>query len=142
MTMTLVWLIVLVTAVIVESATFFLVSIWFAFGALAALIASVLGAGTILQMVIFIGVSVLTLIFTRPLVKKLLPNNYVPTNGELDIGRNATVIEKIDPAAGTGRVRLDGINWGARTDDGSVIEEGATVIIKSKGAAFVTVERA
>lgn len=64
-----------------------------------------------------------------------------PTNGELDIGKKAIVIEKIDPEAGTGRVRIEGVDWGAKTADSSVIEKGETVVVKSKGAAFVTVAK-
>ena len=69
-----------------------------------------------------------------------MPKN-TPTNGELDIGKKAIVIEKIDPEAGTGRVRIEGVDWGARTADSSVIEKGETVVVKAKGAAFVTVAK-
>ena len=121
------WIIVLITAVLAEAATCALVSVWFALGALAALIAVVLGAG-------------FTLAVTRPVVKKIMPKN-TPTNGELDIGKKAIVIEKIDPEAGTGRVRIEGVDWGAKTADSSVIEKGETVVVKAKGAAFVTVAK-
>lgn len=134
------WLVILVAGIIVEVSTLTLVSIWFAVGALAAGIAALLGAPVSVQAAVFLLVSVLLLAYTRPLLKKLMGNGYIPTNGELDIGKAAVVIETIDGAAGTGRVRFDGVDWGARTEDGSVIKEGATVIIKAKGAAFVTVE--
>ena len=134
------WLVILVAGVLIEASTFALVSIWFAVGALAAGIAALLGAPVGVQTVIFLAVSVGLLACTRPLLKKLMPKGYIPTNGELDIGKAAVVIETINGAAGTGRVRFDGVDWGARTEDGSVIEEGSTVIIKAKGAAFVTVE--
>ena len=86
------------------------------------------------------AVSVITLAVTRPVVKKIMPKN-TPTNGELDIGKKAIVIEKIDPEAGTGRVRIEGVDWGAKTADSSVIEKGETVVVKAKGAAFVTVAK-
>ena len=138
--MYIIWIIVLVAGVFAEVATFSLISIWFALGALAAVIAAVLGAGMPVQVAVFLAVSVITLAATRPVIKKIMPKKYTPTNGELDIGKSAVVIEKIDPVSGTGRVRVEGVDWGARSSDGSVIDEGKTVIIKEKGAAYVTVE--
>lgn len=135
------WLVILVASILIEVSTFALVSIWFAVGALAAMIAALLGAPMGVQIAVFLIASVVLLAYTRPLLRRLMPKGYIPTNGELDIGRSALVIETIDGTAGTGRVRLDGIDWGARTEDGSVIKEGSTVIIKAKGAAFVTVEK-
>lgn len=139
--MYIIWIIVLVAGVLIEAASFALISIWFALGALAAEIAAVCGASATVQVIIFFAVSIVTLAGTRPFLKKLMPSKYIPTNGELDIGKNAVVIEKIDADAGTGRVRVEGVDWGARTADGSVIGEGETVVIKDKGAAFLTVEK-
>lgn len=139
---TIFWIIILIAGILAEAATFTLISIWFAVGALAALIAAICGAGTALQIGIFLMVSIISLAATRPVLKKLMPNGYIPTNGELDIGRNAIVIEKIDPKAGTGRVRLDGVDWGAASADGSVINEGESVVVRDKGAAYLTVVKA
>lgn len=138
--MYIVWIIILIAGVLAEAATFTLISVWFALGALAAVIAAAIGAGTAVQIAVFLAVSVISLAATRPVVKKIMPKRYIPTNGELDIGKSAVVIEKIDPVSGTGRVRVEGVDWGARSSDGSVIDEGKTVIIKEKGAAYVTVE--
>jgi len=135
------WIIVLIAAALAEAATCALISIWFALGALAALIAVVCGAEFGIQLAVFVAVTVIALAITRPVVKKIMPKSYTPTNGELDIGKKATVIEKIDPKAGTGRVRLNDVDWGAKASDNSVIESGETVVVVSKGAAFVTVER-
>lgn len=133
------WIIVMIAAVLVEVASFALLSIWFAVGALAALIAAILGAGTGVQIGVFLGVSVILLAATRPLLKKFMPGKYIPTNGELDLGKTAVVIEKIDGMTGTGRVRLEGVDWGAVSADGSVIEEGVSVTVIAKGSAYLTV---
>lgn len=138
--MYIIWIIVLIAGIFAEAATFSLISIWFALGALAAVITAALGAGTPVQIAVFLAVSVISLAATRPVIRKIMPKKYIPTNGELDIGKSAVVIERIDPEAGTGRVRIEGVDWGARSSDGSVIDEGKTVIIKDKGAAYVTVE--
>ncbi|MGN0665222.1 MAG: NfeD family protein [Huintestinicola sp.] len=133
------WIILLVVSLLGEAATAALISIWFAAGSVAAIIASVAGAPVLVQWIIFIGVSAVLLAFTRPLLKKLMPNKYIPTNGELDIGKKAVVIETIDGEAGTGRVRIDGVDWRAVSENG-VIPEGTTVIVKNKESATVTVE--
>ncbi|MCC8042081.1 MAG: NfeD family protein [Oscillospiraceae bacterium] len=135
------WIVLLVLTLVLEAATFYLVSVWFAVGALAALIAYALGAGTTVQLTVFIAVSAVLVIFTRPIIKKALPNGYTPTNGERDIGRKAVVTEKIDANAGTGRVKIGDVYWGAHSADDTVIEIGETVVIKEKGGAVVTVER-
>ena len=134
------WIIVMVAAVLVEVASFALLSIWFAVGALAAVIAALLGAGTGVQIGVFLGVSLILLAATRPLLKKFMPKKYIPTNGELDLGKTAVVIEKIDGMAGTGRVRLEGVDWGAGSADGSIIESGVSVTLISKGAAYLNVQ--
>ncbi len=139
--MYIIWILLMIAAILVEAATFTLVSIWFAVGALAAVIAAVCGASVMVQIIVFLIVSVGAMLVTRPFLKKFMPNKYIPTNGELDIGKNAIVIEKIDAVAGTGRVRVEGVDWGAKTADGAVIDEGVTVVIKEKGAAFLTVEK-
>ena len=85
--MVIVWTVVLIAALIVEGATFALVAIWFAAGALGALIAAGLGAPLFVQLIVFTVLAVVMLIFTRPLLKKLFPNKFIPTNSELEIGR-------------------------------------------------------
>lgn len=139
--MNVIWIAALVTFILIEAATFSLTSVWFAVGALAAVIASALGASVAVQIYIFVGVSFVTLILSRPMVKKFMSHGYTPTNGELDIGKNAIVIERIDPVSGTGRVRLGGVDWGAKSADGAPIEEGETVTVTGKGSAFLTVSR-
>lgn len=139
--MQIIWIAAMIAALILEAASFTLISVWFALGALAAVIASLLGAPVWIQTAVFLAVSICSLAVTRPVLKKMMPQKYIPTNGELDIGRNAVVIERIDPATGTGRVRIGGIDWGARTEDGSSVDEGEVVTVTAKGAAFVTVSQ-
>lgn len=134
------WIIVLAAAVLIEAANFSLISIWFAFGALTAVIAAVLGATESVQVAVFLIVSVVSLGATRPVLKKIMPAKYTPTNGELDIGKKAMVIETIDRSTGSGRVRLEGVDWGAVSGDGTIIKEGASVVVTAKGAAYLTVE--
>ncbi len=135
------WIVVFAAAVILEAATFALVSIWFAAGALGALIAASLGADLTVQLVIFTLIAGVLLVFTRPLIKKLLPNKHIPTNSELEIGKIGVVIETINENTGQGRVRLSGIDWAAVSSDGSSISEGESVIIKEIRSSKVVVEK-
>ncbi len=135
------WTVVLIAAILVEAATCALVAIWFAAGALGALIAAGLGASLAVQLIVFVVMAVVMLIFTRPLLKKLFPNKFIPTNSELDIGKSAIVIEDIDGKAGTGRVRLNGVDWSAVEKNGEVIPKGETVTVVEIRSAKLIVSR-
>ena len=139
--MVIVWTVVLIAALIVEGATFALVAIWFAAGALGALIAAGLGAPFIVQLIIFVALAAVMLIFTRPLLKKLFPNKFIPTNSELEVGKTAVVIEAIDNAAGKGRVKLGGVNWAAISESGEDIPVDEIVVVKEIRSARVVVVR-
>jgi|ADurb_Total_1213_FD_contig_31_1398088_length_1496_multi_6_in_0_out_0_2 membrane protein implicated in regulation of membrane protease activity len=137
--MIILWIILVVVAVLLEAATMALVSIWFAAGALAAVVAAALGFPLWVQIAVFLIVSLVLLAATRPLLKKLMPDKYIPTNGELDIGKKAVVIETVDNAKSTGRVKLDGVDWSADSWDGSVIKKDTVVIVKARGTTKLTV---
>ncbi len=141
MHMVIVWLIVFAAALAVEAATSALVSIWFAVGALGAVFAAALGANLAVQLVVFAILAGILLIFTRPLLKKLFPNKFIPTNSELDVGKTAVVIETIDSSTGKGRVRLADVDWAAVSEDGSSIPEGESVIIKEIRSSRVVVRK-
>ena len=66
------WLILFVILIILELCTINLTTIWFAFGALLAYVTSLFFDNVIIQTTVFLVVSVATLIFTRPIVKKYL----------------------------------------------------------------------
>ena len=135
------WIVVLAASLILEAATFALISIWFAAGAVGALIAAAMGAPVIWQLVIFVFLAGLLLIFTRPLLKKLFPSKFIPTNSELEVGKTAVVIETIDNASGKGRVRLGGVNWAASSSSGDGIGEGEVVRVTEVRSAKLIVER-
>ena len=124
------WAAAVVAFVILELATVGLASIWFALGALCALIAALLGAPLWLQIVWFAIVSIATLLLTRPRAKKYINNKTMATNADRVIGGRAVVKERIDELAGTGAVLADGKMWSARAADGSVVEPGAVVTVR------------
>lgn len=128
--MTIFWASAAVLFIIIEAVTIGIASIWFALGSLCALVAALLGAPLWLQIAWFIVISVATLIFTRPLVKKFVHAKRQPTNADRVIGTVCAVTETIDNIAGTGCVSTDGKLWSARSVDGNIIEEGTLVEIR------------
>lgn len=140
--MVVVWIIVLIAALVIEAASFALVSVWFAAGALGALIAAALGANLTVQLIVFTVLAGALLAFTRPLMKKLFPGKFIPTNSELEVGKTAVVIEKIDNASGKGRVKVSGVNWSAVSESGEEIPEGEIVVVTEVRSAKLAVKKA
>ena len=125
------WLCAMIVLGVMEAATVGLVSIWFAGGALAALLGALLGAQFWLQLVLFAAVSGLLLLLLRPFAKGLLASKTVATNADRNIGKTALVLETIDHLKGTGRVKLGGVDWAAKSADGSCIPAGSKVQVLS-----------
>ncbi|WP_302191750.1 NfeD family protein [uncultured Ruminococcus sp.] len=121
-----IWGILFVLAVVAEIVSFQLVSIWFAAGALAAFLAACFGGSVMLQIILFLAVSVVLLLFTRPIAKKIFSFGIRDTNTQ-EIGRTASVIQTIDSRSGTGRVRIDGVDWMAVSATNAVIPEHSYV---------------
>lgn len=127
MSMTTFWIIAMVVFLVIEAVTVGIVSIWFAIGALFAMVTAMLGANLWVQIAVFIVASAVTLYFTRPLVKKYVNNKVEPTNADMLIGKECRVVETIDNLSGTGAVYVDGKTWTARTVDEEIIPEGQLV---------------
>lgn len=128
------WLGAIVFFGVVEGVTAGLVSIWFVLGAAAALIAALLNATLTAQFAVFLIVSALALVATRPLVKKLRAGKPVPTNLDRVIGSAGRVTETVDNSIASGAVYVDGKTWTARSADGSILPKGQMVrIVKMEG---------
>ena len=123
--MSAVWAAAIVVFLILEGMTAGLVTIWFAVGSLAALLAAVFGAPLWLQLVWFFVISIAALCLTRPLAKKYINSKTQATNADMYVGKECIVLEVIDNVAGTGAVKVAGKVWTARSEDGSVIPQGA-----------------
>ena len=122
------WLAAVIVLGVVEALTVGLVTVWFALGALAALISSLFGGPLWLQILLFIVVTAVTLVTTRPLVKKYFgKNSHKATNADMVIGKQAHVTEDIDNLMATGAVRCMGKEWSARSENGEAIAIGETV---------------
>ena len=132
------WLVVFIIMVVVELATMGLATIWFAGGAAVAFILSLAGCSFIVQIVAFFVVSVILLAVTRPLAMKHLNLKREKTNTDDMIGKSAIVLTAIDNDQGKGQIRFNGIEWTARSAEGTVIPEGAQVeIVEIKGVKAI-----
>lgn len=122
------WLALVIVLVIIEAATAELVTIWFAGGAVLALVLSVLGAPFWAQTGTFAAVSLVLLFLTRPLIKKYMKKGAGENGLDRMIGKQGLVTEQVDNLAGTGEVQVDGQYWMARTSDNSLTIEKDQVI--------------
>ena len=133
-----VWMMALVGLVIGEAITVGLTFIWFAVGALGALLVSALGASVWVQVAVFLGLSALALILVRPVAARLLKPGVSPTNADRILGQTALVTQTIDNIAQTGQVKLGGQVWTARSEDGGVIPEQSKVrILRIEGVKVI-----
>ena len=125
-----VWLGCIVGFGLLEAVTAGLISIWFVVGGIAALLCSILGAGTLFQVIVFLVVSAAALVITRPLVRRFTRGAAIPTNADRVLGLPAKVTETISNENSTGAVYVDGKTWSARSSDGTVIPAGAQVTVE------------
>ena len=129
--MIILWIVLALGFLFVELETVALISLWFVVGALAALIACLLGAAIWLQVLLFALVTLLMLLLLRPFLRKFVEPHKIRTNVDAMIGKEAVVMEAIDNLAGTGTVKLEGKLWTARSANGSRIPAGMVVSIQS-----------
>ncbi|MBR1702267.1 MAG: NfeD family protein [Lachnospiraceae bacterium] len=115
--MMILWLVVLIVSIVVEIISLGLTSIWFAGGAIVALILSAVSLPLWLQILVFLVVSIVLMIFTRPIAVKYFNKDRVRTNVESMIGRQAIVISEVNNLQGIGQVTVGGQEWTARSED-------------------------
>lgn len=134
------WLALLVVFLLAEASTVTMVSLWFAAGALAALVVSLLGAGIWLQVGAFFVVSATMLVLLRPIARKFFTPKLVKTNVDSVVGQKGVVTVAIDNIKAQGQVKLDAMVWTARSASGEPIPEGSVVCVeKIEGVkVFVT----
>ncbi len=124
-----IWLIVMVLFLVVEGVTVGLVSLWFALGALAAVLVSLAVDNIWVQIAVFLVVSAASLAALRPMSRRLLSGRAQPTNADRVIGARGVVTEAVDNLAGTGAVQVLGKVWTARSTAGEAIPAGEQVTV-------------
>lgn len=139
MTNTMVWLAAMIILIIIEIVTVGLATIWFAIGALVAIIVSMLGGGIILQMTVFLVVSFGMLILTRPFAVKYINNSRTRTNYEGIIGKVVRITQEVDNIAEKGGAMVNGQEWTVRAlDDRNKIAAGSLAkVVDIKGVRLI-----
>ena len=132
------WFITFIILLVIELITINLVTIWFAIGAFAAFISTYLTDSIIIQMIVFIVFSILSLALTRPIIKRFKGISIIPTNSDRVVGKVGEVIKKIDPD-NYGEVKVLGSVWTACGKD--VFKVGEKVRIKGIEGVKLIVEK-
>lgn len=134
------WLVLTVIFLLAEAVTVTVISLWFAAGALAAMAMALVGGGIWLQVLTFLVVSAVALTALRPLTRKYLTPKLTATNIDSVIGAVGIVTAEIDNIAAAGQVKLNGMEWSARSTSGDIIPAGTKIRVdKIEGVkVFVT----
>ncbi|MCX4346053.1 MAG: NfeD family protein [Lachnospiraceae bacterium] len=136
-----IWLAVFVVLIVFEAVTTGLFTIWFAGGALIALLVSLFLDMWVVQMVVFLIVSFLLLYFMRPVAMRKFNAKRLKTNVEDIAGREAKVTELIDNLNASGTAILNGLEWSARSSEDSVtIPVGERVLVREVRGVKLIVE--
>ena len=136
------WLIASAVFLLIEILTLGLTSIWFAGGALAAAIAALAGGPFLVQTLLFIVVTCLLFVLTRPIAQRYLNNKVQKTNTDALIGQKAIAKETINNMESRGRVQLNGQDWTARSlEAGEIIPAGSEVTVCKIQGVKLIVER-
>lgn len=128
-TMLIVWIVVIALGIIIESQTSELVSLWFSISGAVALVCALADLDIYIQIAVFAILTLILVIATRPLVKKLTNNTNVKTNADRLIGMIGFVIKTIKPDS-KGAVKVDFQEWTAISARNQLIEENTAVVIK------------
>lgn len=139
--MLIIWAAAIIAFGVLEAVTAQLVSIWFVIGAIGAFVAALFDASVTVQVIIFIAVTIIALIVTRPLVKKFVHPKKQATNADRVLNQKGIVVEEINNIKATGQVKVDGKVWSARSTDNSIIDVNEEIIIKEISGVKLIVER-
>ena len=137
--MWIVWLALFVAMLVVEAMGPALVSVWFSFGALISLIVSFIpGVAWWIQVVIFVVISLATLIALRPIVNRYYKRNKYSTNIDSFTGKRGYVIEDITFLK-PGAVKIGDVSWTAipADKDEKILENEVIEVIKVSGNKLI-----
>lgn len=135
-----IWLVLLAICLLIEASTLGLVTIWFGGGAFVTFVVALFTDSIVIQGIVFLLVSVLLLVFTRPVATRYINEKRTKTNVDSLIGQQGRVTEQIDNFKETGVVHLNGLEWTARSEQDEIIEAGEAVIVKRIAGVKLIVE--
>lgn len=137
-----IWLAIAAAMIIVEIATLGLTSIWFAGGALVSAVVACFNDNWLIQLIVFAIVSLVLLLFTKPIAQKRLMKEPEKTNVEGLIGEKAYVTEEINNIKSKGAVKLKGLEWSARSENDEIIGADTEVVVKAISGVKLIVGKA
>ncbi|MBQ7965693.1 MAG: NfeD family protein [Ruminococcus sp.] len=138
--MSIFWLVLAIVLGFIEATTPQLVSIWFALGAVGGCITSLFTDNFWIQIIVAVVITVVTLVATRPLAKRITTVKKTHTNSDRNIGKTAVVINDIDNIKAVGQVKVGYSVWSAKSADDTVITKDTKVIVKAIEGAKLIVE--
>ena len=124
-----VWVAVTIIFVVIESLTLSLTTIWFGISAFVMVFLAFTPLPFSAQLFIFAALSLVLLIFTRPVVKQKINQKKIATNYERIIGQIAVVTKKIT-ALDKGSIKINGMEWTAAVKEDVTLEEGSKCVIE------------
>lgn len=136
-----IWVIVALLLFVGEIFTAGFVLSCFGIGAAAAAVVAFLGAGPIWQLVVFGAVSLVAVYFSRPFVNRISNPNIQEVGIDRVLNREGIVIETIDPAAGSGVVRVRSETWSAHSENDEMIPAGERVLVLAVDGTHLVVRR-
>ena len=136
----LLWSVLLLVFTIIELFTYEFFSLCFSFGSVSALVVSLFDANIVVQIIVFLVVSGLLVIFIRPIAYKVLKVTHSPTNSDMLIGKEGVVVEKISNLEQSGRVNVFGQNWAAKNVTDAKIDVDSKIVVKSIEGVTLIVE--
>ncbi len=138
MTNEILWILAIVAFVVIEASTSAVVSIWFAGGAVAGLIASMLGLGFGFQLFVFLFVSVVLVVFLRKIAFKTIKGKKADTNLDRIIGSEIVITEEVNNRLRTGAAFVGDVEWKVKSESGEIIEKDETVeVVAIEGVRLV-----
>lgn len=138
MSNSIIWLVILAIMIVLEIISLGLTTIWFGIGAIGAAVVAWMGYGIWVQLFVFAVLSVIAMAVFRPIAVRYLNRDKEKTNVEDVIGKTVVVTREINNEQATGEVRLNGLEWTARSQDGRVIpEEDRVTVVAVEGVKLI-----
>lgn len=133
------WGIIIIVLTVIEILTINLVTIWFVLGGILAFIVSLFLDNFIIELIVFIVSSSIFIIFTKPILDRTLKFKKIDTNYDSLIGKECIVIENIDNLNNKGGVKINGIDWSARskTNEEIILKGDIVKVIEISGVKVI-----
>lgn len=139
---TIIWLVMAVVLGAIEATTATLTTVWMAIAALIVAVIAEIGASVYAQLLVFVTVSAVLVLLTRPLARKFVSKKAVPTNADRIISTKGVVVKEISFNNNSGQIKVLGQIWSAKSEDGQVIPEGTEIMVTRLEGVRAVVERA